>query len=226
MPTISNKSNKYNRLHSLQTNITRYANFNYFVPTNHSYIPIFWYTQIFNKLFGLKTNSFLSQAGCNAMLNVQFQTQFVIPAAIKSSNFLKKNIYQNAAGMPKNISFRNLLNLIPATLNFQALHLLARQVATELARTKKHKRIIFLLRSILTIAYMQFRAQPLNAKAGLSGLEIKIIGRPEGSERTQTTAFVFGQTPKSSFTKKNVTQTTAVAKARIGTFSITITTVA
>jgi hypothetical protein len=144
---------------------------------------------------------------------------------LDSTIVLKKKLYAYRFNVPKNNSFKNLLNLIPAVLNFQAMHLLARQTAVELSKTKQHKRIIFLLQTILTVSYMQFRAQPLNAKAGLSGLTIKIVGRPQKSDRTKTMIFNFGQTPLSSFKKNTVTKSTAIANAQIGAFSITITTV-
>jgi len=186
---------------------------------------VFWYTQIFNKLFSLKINNFLSNLGYYQLNDINLQNQFVIPEALNSTSALRDKLYTYRFNIPKNNSFKNLLNLIPAVLNFQAMHLLARQTAVELSKTKQHKRIIFLLQTILTVSYMQFRAQPLNAKAGLSGLTIKIVGRPQKSERTKTMVFNFGQTPLSSFKKNTATKTTAVANAQIGAFSITITTV-
>jgi hypothetical protein len=70
------------------------------------------------------------------------------------------------------------------------------------------------------------KKEPIEGRAGLSGLRVVVVGRPNASSRSQQISFQFGKITTASFYNSHVSQESAAAKAQIGAFSITVTTTA
>lgn len=111
---------------------------------------------------------------------------------------------------------------MPTIQTFYAIKQLAQQVAIELARTKKHWRVIRGMELILMQTLVQLKKEPINNKSSFVGLRITIRGRPNKSSRTKKVIFQYGRITKASFTKYNIFKAFATAKAQIGSFGITI----
>jgi hypothetical protein len=129
---------------------------------------------------------------------------------LRVTKFLKQN----------NRFYMNFLNLIPSLENFMVADFLAKQIAIELARTKKHWKVIRGIQLLLLQSYTQMRKPPFNITSNIKGIQIRIKGRPNKISRTKRVVFTFGIIAKSSYVFSNATKTFAKSNAQIGSFGI------
>jgi hypothetical protein len=165
----------------------------------------------FNKNFNIKN------------FGITLQQEFSFPKATYFLKLLNKRIKENTNFLKHNKKFyTNFINIMPIIQTFYAIEHLAQQMAIELARTKKHWRVIRGMELILMQTLVQMKKEPINNKSAFIGLRITITGRPNKSNRTQKFIFQYGRITKASFTKYNIFKNFATSKAQIGSFGITV----
>jgi hypothetical protein len=185
----------------------------------------FWYIQFLNKFLVYKFLLFIKNSIFNfsKTFNVFFQQEFSFPRAFYLLQIINKKIRIMTNFLQNNKKFyNNFINILPVVQTFTNTSILAKQLAIELARTKKHWRVIRGMELIFLQAFIQMRKEPVEGKGGFLGFNVVINGRPNKISRTQKVVFSVGNINKSNFTRFNVFQTNSASKAQIGSFGIHI----
>lgn len=94
---------------------------------------------MFNQFLEFKLNKFLHNFIKNKQYNIFFKNEFTIPRAIEKLTVYEKNILQRTKFLKANNKFyQNFINILPNIEMYMLTQALSNQIATELARTKKH----------------------------------------------------------------------------------------
>jgi len=188
-------------------------------------IPVFWYIQFLNKFMVYEYKYFFNKNITNLPNQIKFffQQEFSFPRSFYLLQIINKKMRIMTNFLKNNKKFyNNFLNIMPAVQTFTQISLLSKQLAIELARTKKHWRIIRGMELIFLQAFIQLRKEPIEGKGGFLGLRIVINGRPNKISRTKKVVFSLGKIKKGNFVRFNVFQTFAPSKAQIGSFGISV----
>jgi hypothetical protein len=157
------------------------------------------------------------------LCNIFLKNEFAYPKITKNMEILTKTLTKNTQFLKtKNKFYNNFINLLPSFQIFIKTQNLAKQIATELGRTKKHWKVIKGIEIMIIQSFIQIQKTPINSQTNFKGLQIIINGRPNKISRTIRTSFKFGIIAKASFVNSNVTKSFASANAQIGTFGITV----
>ena len=187
---------------------------------------VFWYIQFLNKFLVYEYKYFFKNILNRSFpfkINLFFQQEFSFPQSAILLQIINKKIRIMTNFLKNNKKFyNNFLNIMPTIQTFTQLNILAKQLAIELARTKKHWRVIRGMELIFLQAFIQLRKEPIEGKGGFLGLRIVINGRPNKISRTKKIIFSLGKIKKSNFMRFNVFQSFAPSKAQIGSFGINI----
>lgn len=204
-------------------NLKIFWKFNFFNTFKYMELLSFIYIQFFNKILEHKIENFLCKNFKIYNINILLQQEFSFPNANYLLQLMHKRIKKTTGFLKNNNKFyNNFLNIIPIIQNFNAIHILAKQIAFELERTKKHWKVIKGIELLVMQSFVQLKKEPIDSKSNIIGLRIIITGRPNKSSRTKKITFQFGRITKASFSKYNVFQTFANGNAQIGSFGITI----
>ena len=204
-------------------NLKIFWKFNFFNTFKNMELLNFIYIQIFNKILEHKIENFLFKNFKIHNTNIFLQQEFSFPNANYLLQLMNKRIKKTTFFLKSNNKFyNNFLNIIPIIQNFNAINILAKQIALELERTKKHWKVIKGIELLIMQSFIQLKKEPIESKSNMIGLRVIITGRPNKSSRTKKIIFQFGRITKASFSHYNVFQTFASGNAQIGSFGITI----
>lgn len=182
---------------------------------------LFIKNQIFNQFLEFKIFFFLSKIVTKPYYKIFLKQEFSIPNAIIKLNIFEKNILRFTKFLKvKNKFYYNFINILPTLETFVITQFLANQIAAELARTKKHWKVLKGIQLLILQAYTQMRKHPINITSSIKGLKIIIRGRPNKISRTKKVSFIFGTITKASFVTANVTKSFAKSNAQIGSFGV------
>jgi hypothetical protein len=152
-----------------------------------------------------------------------FQQEFSHPKGTEFINKIKERLKHATKFLSYNKKFYdNFINIMPLMQTFNEINILTKHFSFQLARTKKHWRIIRGLETIILQAFVQFKKEPFRGNTNFIGLKIILNGRPNKISRTKKYKFSLGKITKSNFTRYNIIQTYKQSKAQIGAFGINI----
>ena len=181
-------------------------------------IQNFIYTQIFNKIFEHKIQQTIKQVPTwiriqqsQAFIYTQTNLNLFLPKFLLKTSFLKSN----------KKFYNNFLNLLPTIELFSNATNIGKQLALELARTKKYWRVIKSLEILLIKFFIQWFTT-FHIKSQISGIKIIIRGRPGRGARTQKIIFKYGRYKQTTFSTTNTIKTFTIATAKTGSFGITL----
>lgn len=182
----------------------------------------FIYSQLYKNILENNLQTFFQNQKIN-LKNTQIILQLVqnFPIIKKNLDELFKKIINKKPQLKKNMkTFKKLFFLFPSFSIFYLGHLINEQFAFELAKTKKHWKIIKTLELFL-IQYLNANAEYLEKNLQISGIKIIITGRPNKSSRTQKIQLKFGLNKQTKIETINLTKSFYTANAKIGNFGIT-----
>lgn len=197
---------------------------------NFNNLYFFIYSQFFNKLLEQKIRNYINSLNNLNNLYFNFNKQVFLklqqtqnfPLITKNLTILEKPLLDETRFLKNNRKFyKNFLNLLPTIELFLNTENFNKQFALELARTRKHWRIIKSVETLFIKFFIQLW-ETLDLKSQISGIQIIITGRPNKSSRTQYIVLKFGHYKQTTFTTINTTRTFSAANAQIGTFGITM----
>lgn len=183
---------------------------------------IFIYTQFFTQILENNLFYFLLKIIPNLKnIKIKIQQTQNFPKLKKILNNIFKIMLKKNYKIKKNLkTFNHLLNLLPSFNLIYNSTLLNQQFAIELAKTKKHWRIIKTLELFL-IKYLNTTANYLKKNSQITGMQIIIIGRPNKIERTKKIKLKYGFNKQTNFQTNNLIKTFTSANAQIGSFGTT-----
>lgn len=200
---------------SINLQIAKKKKLNFQKLTNFIYSQIYR-TILENNLIGF----FTKQKIAIKNLNIKIQLVQNYPIIQQNLDLMFKKILSKKPQLKKNLkALKKLFYLFPSFSIFYLGHLIIEQFSFELAKTKKHWKIIKTFELFL-IQYLNANADFLNKNIQIAGIKIIITGRPNKSSRTKKIQLKFGLNKQTKIQTINLTKTFYTANAQIGNFGI------